>query len=209
MTRKLESEAQNIQCFEDYCRRNNIQILKYISPEENKSLNTDADAVVLLPSGVKQTVSLKSRGGVMATLNSGAGSRSVSKWMTPKEVDLVKIAEKECKARRASIKYERWADVPDAETVKYYVIEPLYEAWFSVLSENSDAVSRFSTFLSARSSDLLFVEDKFVPYTLFHGTTVKKINSKSILVGNFELRFKSEGGKTKSSIKVNGSWRKL
>ena len=192
MTVQLDREQETINTFADYCKANGIEIIREYDPSENKLENTDSDFDIKLPSGEVKSVSLKSSGGVMANLNAGAGSRSVSKWMTPEEVALVKQAEKEMQVRRRSIssEYSRWEEVPNSSEQKYFVIEPLYEAWFSVLS------------------DLLFVENKFVPYTVFSGTEVCKVNSKSILVGNYELRFKTEGGKTSSSIKVNGSFKK-
>lgn len=210
MTVQLEREQETINTFVDYCKANGIEIVREYDPSENKLENTDSDFDIRLPGGEVKSVSLKSYGGVMANLNAGAGSRSVSKWMTPEEVALVKQAEKEMQVRRRSVssKYSRWEEVPNSSEQKYFVIEPLYEAWFSVLSSNIDAVKRLSSLLAGRKSDLLFVENKFVPYTAFSGTEVCKANSKSILVGNYELRFKTEGGKTSSSIKVNGSFKK-
>lgn len=210
MTVQLDREKEIINTFAAYCKANSIQIIREYKPSENKLENTDSDFDIRLPGGEVKSVSLKSSGGLMTDLNGGAGSRSASKWMTPEEVALVKEAEKEMNVRRKTVssQYARWADVPNSSDVKYFVIEPLLEAWFSVLSSNVDAVKRLSALLTGRKSDLLFVEDKFVPYTAFSGTEVSKINSKSILVGNYEIRFKTEGGKTSSSIKLSGNFKK-
>jgi len=209
MTVQLNKEQATINTFEEVCRDSNIRIVHKYEPSENKLKNTDSDFDIQLPGGEIKSVSLKSSGGKMANLNAGAGSRSVSKWMLPEEVALVKKAEKEMQDRRRTVscQYSRWEEVPNSSELKYFVIEPLYEAWFFVLSSNVDAVKRLSALLTGRKSDLLFVENQFVPYTAFSGTEVSKVNSKSILVGNYELRFKTEGGKTSSSIKVNGSYK--
>lgn len=209
MTVQLDKEQETINTFKVYCKTNGIQIVREYVPSENKLENTDSDFDIQLPGGEIKSVSLKSSGGKMADLNSGAGSRSVSKWMLPEEVALVKKAEKESLDRRRTVscQYSRWEEIPNSSELKYFVIEPLYEAWFSVLSSNIDAVKRLSALLTGRKSDLLFVENQFVPYTAFSGTKVSKVNSKSILVGNYELRFKTAGGKISSSIKVNGSYK--
>lgn len=210
MTAQLKKEQDTINTFQEFCRDNNIRIVHKYESSENKAKNTDSDFDIEFPNKKIKSVSLKSAGGQMAHLNAGAGSRSASKWMSPEEVELIKEAEKEMQARRKSVssKYARWDEIENSEELKYFVIEPLYEAWFFILSSTIDAVKRLSYYISGRKSDYLFVENKFIPYTVFSGTEVSKINSKSILVGNCELRFKTEGGKTSSSIKVNVSFKK-
>lgn len=206
-TTQMESEAKQKQEFGGL-----YTITKEFGSHENKKYNTDSDVTIDFH-GEEKTVSLKTVGGAKAgNFNGGAGHRACSKWMNSQELELIKKAEKDVRYRRSSIlkEYTRWKDIEDENirnNKKYWVIEPFYNTWYDILSNDVDAVHRLQRYLSGRKSDLLYVGDQFEKYPSFRGEVVSKINSKSIMVGNYELRFKSEGGKVTSSIKVNGTFK--
>lgn len=206
MTTQLKSELEVKSLFKGFCSDKGYDIVKEYTSDENKKENVDYDYLIVM-GGQTRSVSLKSDKGTFTLKNLGSGVQAMKKWNTNEdELSLLKEAAKKSREIKSSYKEARWDEMSNELHAKRKeeVVEPFIAAWEKILA---NPVSQFLFFgyLNGGKAQLLFTPKGGLEKTssVCGGSCVQRINSKSLRVGDLVLRFKSEGGKVKSSIKIN------
>ena len=207
MTIQLLSEQECKNKFLSFCAENNIEIISEVFPHENKRDVNDSDYIVAI-GGVAKSVSLKTKGGAFTTKNLGTGVTAVKKWYKgDKFLGKIKRACQESLDRRHELGavHARWEDFGDEiADKKLYVIEPILLAYEELFSVESN-IAAFMHYIYEGKSDILWIDGEYIEGVELPNLpkSVERINSKSLKLGNLVLRFKTEGGKVSSSIKIN------
>jgi hypothetical protein len=206
MTTQLKSELDVKRLFEDFCRKKGWDITKVYRSDENKKENVDYDYLINME-GLGTSISLKSDKGVFTQKNLGTGIQAVKKWNYDEdELRLIKEAAKKSREIKSSYKEARWDEMPNELHAKrkQEVMEPFISAWEKILA-NPFSQFLFFEYLNGGKAQFLYTPRGGLEKTssVCGGSCVQRVNSKSLRVGDLVLRFKSEGGKVKSSIKIN------
>ena len=202
MTMQLESEFVSKQNFLNFCKERNYCIVDQFEGYHNKEQQHSHDFLIEI-NGSLRSVSLKSPGGLFTKNNLGAGVRAASKWCTNCEfLEKIKKAAAESKRNARSLPFDRWEQSCNIEKDKFFVINPFLQIYMKIWSNKEQRVN-FLRYLNSLQSDLLWCDGKFLDFEKIIGDSPKRIHSKSILLGTVEARFKSEGGRVLSSIKIN------
>lgn len=207
MTAQLISEQECKNKFLSFCAENGIEIISEVFPHQNKRDRIDSDYIVAID-GKPKTVSLKTKGGAFTTKNLGTGVTALKKWYKgDKFLSKVKAACQESLERRHELGkiHARWEDFGDEiADKKLYVIEPILLAYEELFSVESN-IAAFMHYIYEGKSDILWIDGEYIEGVELPNLpkSVERINSKSLKLGNLVLRFKTEGGKVSSSIKIN------
>jgi len=206
MTTQLKSELEVKSLFKDLCFDKGYDILKEYTSEENKKENVDYDYLIVMDRQ-RRSVSLKSDNGTFTLKNLGSGVQAMKKWnKNEDELRLIKEAAKKSREIKSSYKEARWDEMPNELHAKRKeeVMEPFISAWEEILA-NPFSQFLFFEYLNGGKAQLLFTPRGGIEKTssVCGGSCVQRVNSKSLRVGDLVLRFKSEGGKVNSSIKIN------
>jgi len=203
MTIQLQRELESKTAFRTWCAVNNWNIVREFEGHENKVEQHSHDFICVLNGDKEVSVSLKTAGGLFTKANLGTGVRAASKWLDDDvSLNLLRDCAKEVKRRRESLPFQRWSDSPQIETDKLFVIEPWLDAYMTIWSVKDHRHS-FFTYLLSLQSDYIWSENRLLTCDSIASGGCQRYLSKSILLGSIEARFKSEGGKVLSSIKIN------
>ena len=206
MTVQLQSELESKKAFKKWCEDNHFNITREWNSHENKLENSNADFSV--KTDYEYTVSLKTEGGLFTSANLGTGFKAIRKWCSDEDqINELRSVLKEVSARKnyISANYNRWEDVPNSEDKKKDMVQPLIDFYFNLFQHRRHVID-FCRYLMDRNADFLWVDGSLIHIKSYipKDFNVTKVNSKSILIPDVaELRFKSEGGKVSSSIKLN------
>jgi len=212
----------------DLLKQGYTDIVK-VESQQNRKLRTNADFFAL-KDGQKYSISVKTDNGQFTSANLGPGISSqyyILLKENNKTHEMLKIsaAADENRARRLKLlaNYSRWEDVPNQNEVKFAICQPFLECYQEHLN-NIDNMQLWVNYLIGRQSDLLAVVNLSTSSILYHTkrTTRQHIvvrdfnihlkdsseHSKTlvVLINNdleFSMRFKTEGGTVKSSVKIN------
>ena len=206
MTTQLKSELEVKSLFKSFCFDKGYDIVREYTSDENKKENVDYDYLIVMD-GQTRSVSLKSDKGTFTLKNLGSGAQAMKKWNKDEDaLRLIKEAAKKSREIKSSYKEARWDEMPNELHAKRKeeVVEPFISAWEKILA-NPDSQFLFFEYLNGGKAQFLFTPRGGLEKTssVCGGSCVQRVNSKSLRVGDLVLRFKSEGGKVKSSIKIN------
>lgn len=206
-TTQLLREEECKTAFLSFCLENDIEVLREVLPHENKKESNDCDFVVSI-NGVQKSVSLKTKGGAFTTKNLGTGKTALKKWYKgEKYLNLIEKACQESLNRRHELGkiHARWEQFgEEISEKKFYVIEPILNAYEELFSVESN-IAAFFHYIYEGKSDILWIDGCYIEgvETPSLPEKVERINSKSLKLGNLTLRFKTAGGKVSDPIKIN------
>jgi hypothetical protein len=206
-----------------YLRKLNYNIVCMVDSNMNKKENTTAD-IIATEKGMENEkfihISVKNKGGAFTFGNLGTGTLSAKKWCNDLTIlqNLKSIEKTNLKCRHnISSKYTRFEDISDIDLQNKYrfdVCKDYLDFYYQLFSDNKKILYDFLTYLYSRQSEYeIITDDKnnnviaFISnkrQNLYYNVKEIYVKNKSIIISPyFEVRFKSEGGKTISSIKMN------
>ena len=195
---------------------------------ENKSKNSDADMRCIVsdpfkhPSissyqvGHELNVSLKTKGGNFTAANLGTTHNAIIFQkhiiLTLEETELIMFCNDLVRGIKKSLlkqNYKRWSECPENGDKEKRIIKSMYVDLWTTLINSPERVDNIYQFMNDRTSPFKLCGEeliKTVPYTINPlNKYVKKIETRdgTLQVGEFALRFKSEGGKISPPWKIN------
>lgn len=215
----------------DMEQKHGYTVVRRVESTENRMKSTTADFITK-KDGQEYTLSVKNNGGEMSQGNFGTGVAAQFTQLLKKngclqEVDMIRDAVKEVAQRKTLLaeKHLRWKEFgDDAHQKKLWVCSPLLDCYRELFSR-LQVVQLWVDYIRGRQSDILAVVVRgeinyhYKRATRSGGALVVKefqletngddqIGAKVMrLIINrdvrISMRLKSEGGKVKSSIKLN------
>lgn len=202
-----------------HLRKLNYNIICMVESSMNRKENTTSD-IIAMYDDKHINISVKNKGGAFTYGNLGTGTLSAKKWCNDKSIlEELKVVEKnnlKCR-HEISSEYARFEDIKDIDLQnkhRFAVVKDYLEFYHKLFIHNTKILYDFLTYLYSRQSEYEIITDdknnKVIAFisnskhNLFFNVTNIYIKNKSIIIEPyFEVRFKSEGGKTISSIKMN------